>query len=158
MKTKFCVKVPKTRKVTIHGCVHVMDNGRKFNSTGGDIMEALEIALDENGNKIVVMLDIIFAGKQNIDWNEVEKYLEHFVGKLVGTASDGRFRENRKEEHFGDASNGWYCYTMRFAISVYNNDNCDGFADSICSDRARVNFIVYERDGKYGLLDDKGEN
>lgn len=36
-------------------------------------MEILEIALDENGSKVVVLPDIIFVGKQNIDWDEVEK-------------------------------------------------------------------------------------
>ena len=30
-------------------------------------METLEIALDENGNKVVVLPDIIFSNKQNID-------------------------------------------------------------------------------------------
>ncbi len=37
-------------------------------------MGTLEILLDENGNKIVVLPDIIFSNKQNIDWNEVGNY------------------------------------------------------------------------------------
>lgn len=49
-------------------------------------METLETALDENGNQVVILPDIIFSGKQNIDWNEVEKYLERFVGELVEIA------------------------------------------------------------------------
>lgn len=132
-------------------------------------METLEIALDENGNRIVVLPDIIFSNKQNIDWNEVEKYLEHFVGEpveiaetgdtiylgkdfpdeyvgskytrktkggrakakanaaqgireMVWIASDKRFRENQKEKHSNDAANGWYYYTTRFAMPVYDND------------------------------------
>ena len=136
---------------------------------GGNAMETLEIALDENGNKIVVLPGIIFSNKQNIDWNEVEKYLERFVGELVeiaetgdiiylgkdfpdeyagskytrktkggrakakanaaqgiremvGIATDKRFRENQKEKHSGDAANGWYYYTTRFAMPVYDND------------------------------------
>ena len=52
-------------------------------------METLEIALDENGSKVVVLPDIIFSNKQNIDWNEVEKYLERFVGELVEIAETG---------------------------------------------------------------------
>ena len=52
-------------------------------------MEALETALDENGNQVVILPDIIFSGKQNIDWNEVEKYLERFVGELVEIAETG---------------------------------------------------------------------
>ena len=49
----------------------------------------MEIALDKNGNKMVVLPDIIFYNKQNIDWNEVEKYLERFVGELVEIAETG---------------------------------------------------------------------
>lgn len=132
-------------------------------------METLEILSDENCNKIVILPDIIFSNKQNIDWNEVEEYLERFVGELVEIAETGdiicigkyfpneyvgskytrkmkggrakakanaaqgiremveiasekRFRENRKEKHSGDAANGWYYYTTRFAMPIYNNE------------------------------------
>ena len=36
---------------------------------------------DPNGQKIVVIHDIIFKGRQNIEWDEVEKYLKQFVGE-----------------------------------------------------------------------------
>ena len=127
-----------------------------------------EIARDGNGNRVVVLPDIIFTGKQNIDWDEVEKYLGRYVGQLVKIeetgdivylgknfpdeyagskytrqtkggrakakanasqgirgmveiASDKRFRENQKEKHLGDAANGWYYYTTRFAVPIYSN-------------------------------------
>ncbi|MCM1308081.1 MAG: hypothetical protein NC223_05730 [Butyrivibrio sp.] len=127
-----------------------------------------KIVSDKNGNKIVVLPDIIFNNKQNIDWNDVEKYLERYVGELVKIvetgdivylgkdfpneyagskytrkmkgsrakakanaaqgiremvriASDKRFRENRKEKHSDDAANGWYYYTTRFAVPIYDN-------------------------------------
>lgn len=80
-------------------------------------METLEIALDENGNKVVVLPDIIFSNKQNIDWNAAQG-----IREMVGIASDKRFQENRKEKHSGDAANGWYYYTTRFAMPVYDND------------------------------------
>lgn len=35
-------------------------------------MKKLEIIQDDYGNKVVVIPDIIFANKQNIDWDEVE--------------------------------------------------------------------------------------
>ena len=34
-----------------------------------------------DNKKIVVINDIIFKGRQNIEWSEVEKYLKQFVGK-----------------------------------------------------------------------------
>ena len=132
-------------------------------------METLETTLDENGSQVVVLPDIIFASKQKNDWNEMETYLECFVGELVeiaeigdiiylgkdfpdeyagskytrrmkggrakakanaaqgiremvGIASDKRFRENQKDKHSGNAANGWYYYTTRFAMPVYDND------------------------------------
>lgn len=44
------------------------------------------------------------------------------IREMVGIASDKRFRENRKEKHSGDAANGWYYYTTRFAMPVYDNE------------------------------------
>ncbi len=130
-------------------------------------MEALEVVLDKNGNQVVVLPDIIFSNKQNIDWNEVKQYLQHYVGKLVEIAqtedvvylgkdfpdeyagskytrrtkgarakanaaqgicelveiaSDKMFRKNQKEKHLGDAANGWYYYTTRFAMPIYDNN------------------------------------
>lgn len=35
---------------------------------------------DTNGNNIVVINDIIFKGKQSIQWNDVEEYLGRYVG------------------------------------------------------------------------------
>ena len=153
----------------IFGCVLLSVRVTMVSAQGRNVMETLEIALDENGSKVVVLPDIIFSNKQNIDWNEVEKYLERFVGELVeiaetgdiiylgkdfpdeyagskytrkmkggrakakanavqgiremvGIASDKRFRENRKGKHSGDAANGWYYYTTRFAMPVYDNE------------------------------------
>jgi len=37
------------------------------------------IVTDLQGNKIVQVKDIIFLGKQNIDWNSVEKYLKRYI-------------------------------------------------------------------------------
>lgn len=33
----------------------------------------METALDENGNQVVILPDIIFAGKQKIDWYFVKE-------------------------------------------------------------------------------------
>ncbi len=46
----------------------------------GGIMERnISVIKDVNGNKIVVINDICFKGRQNIDWNEVEQYLKRFL-------------------------------------------------------------------------------
>ncbi len=52
-------------------------------------METFVIALDEKANKVVILPEIVFTNKQNINWNEVEKYLEHYVGELVEIVETG---------------------------------------------------------------------
>ena len=44
------------------------------------------IAQDDSGHKIVVLPDIIFKNKRNIDWYAVEKYLHKYVGEIVTIA------------------------------------------------------------------------
>ena len=73
----------------ISGCALISVRVTMVATRGRNIMETPETALDENGNKVVILPDIIFSGKQNIDWNEVEKYLERFVGELVEVAETG---------------------------------------------------------------------
>ena len=63
--------------------------GKWYPSSRRNIMKTLEATLDENGNQVVILPDIIFSGKQNIDWNEVEKYLERFVGEWAEIAEVG---------------------------------------------------------------------
>jgi len=136
-------------------------------------LEKLEITVDSAGNNIVIIPDIIFSNKQNIDWKEVEDYLEKYIGEiveitqtsdiiyigkdfpdeysgskytrrakgarakakanavqgvreLVEIATEKAFRENHKEKHSSDAANGWYYYTTRFALPIYDNENKTG--------------------------------
>ena len=42
--------------------------------------------MDLNGNKIVIINDIIFKGKRNINWKEVENYLKRYVGEFFAIA------------------------------------------------------------------------
>lgn len=48
----------------------------------------VNIILDTDGNKIVVIHDIIFKNKQNISWNDVERYLRQYVGEFYTIAED----------------------------------------------------------------------
>ena len=41
---------------------------------------------------------------------------------MVEIATNKTFRENHKEKHKSDARNGWYYYTTRFALPIYNNE------------------------------------
>lgn len=41
----------------------------------------IEVATDSNGNKVAVINDIIFKGKRNVNWKDVEQYLRQYVGE-----------------------------------------------------------------------------
>ena len=38
----------------------------------------IQIVEDQAGHKVVVLPEILFRNKQNIDWNAVESYLEQY--------------------------------------------------------------------------------
>lgn len=44
--------------------------------------EKVQVVIDERGYKIVQINEIIFTGKQNINWNSVETYIKQYVGKF----------------------------------------------------------------------------
>lgn len=46
-------------------------------------MDKLDIVTDESGNKVVLLPEIIFSNKQNINWDDVEDYLGKYVGELM---------------------------------------------------------------------------
>lgn len=43
-------------------------------------------ALDKKGRKIVVINEILFYGKKRLPWDEVEKYLKQYIGKIIEVA------------------------------------------------------------------------
>lgn len=55
---------------------------------------AVEIKKDECGKRYVQINNIIFRGKQNIDWKAVEVYLRRYIGEIIEVA-DERFYINR---------------------------------------------------------------
>ena len=49
-------------------------------------------------------------------------FFEKGIPELIEIATNKRYKENMKEKHSLDAKNGWYRYTVRFALPVYNNN------------------------------------
>jgi hypothetical protein len=48
----------------------------------GEMMKRrIDIVTDLENRKIVVIHDVIFRGRQNIEWDEIKEYLKEFVGK-----------------------------------------------------------------------------
>lgn len=46
----------------------------------------ISVIKNVSGNQIVVINDIRFKGRQNIDWDEVKQYLKQYVGEFVEIA------------------------------------------------------------------------
>ncbi len=46
----------------------------------------MNVITDLDGNKIVVVNDIIFKGKRNVNWKDVEEYLKQYVGEFYEIA------------------------------------------------------------------------
>lgn len=49
----------------------------------------VDIVTDTEGHKIAVIHDTVFRNKQNINWDDVERYLGQYVGELYTIAEDG---------------------------------------------------------------------
>ena len=41
------------------------------------------IAIDKKGHKVVVINEILFKGRKQLPWKEVEKYLKRYIGAVV---------------------------------------------------------------------------
>ena len=46
----------------------------------------VNVIKDINGNSMVLINDIIFKGKRQIDWDDVKNYLEQYVGEFYEIA------------------------------------------------------------------------
>ena len=61
----------------------------KFESIyAGNEKRNVSLIQDADGNKIVVINDIVFKGKRSITWEDVEKYLKRYVGDIYSIAQD----------------------------------------------------------------------
>ena len=63
----------------------------------------INIISDLEGREIVVINDIRFKGKRNIDWEEVEQYLKEYIGEcyeVVETSDIYQFGFSRRIKGF----------------------------------------------------------
>ena len=57
----------------------------------------VRIIREEDGRELVIIDEIIFHGRRNIDWKAVEIYLRKYVGELVEVASTKEIISIRKD-------------------------------------------------------------
>ena len=81
-------------------------------------MDKLDIVTDESGNKVVLLPEIIFSNKQNINWDDVEDYLGKYVGELIEIAEtrDIIYIGNKFPDEYGGSS---YTRKTKGARTVY---------------------------------------
>jgi hypothetical protein len=95
--------------------------------------EKLQTVNDNNGNKVVVLPDISTIFPSEYKGSKYTKRLKGANAKAKANAVQGIcemleiatekcFMENKKEKHSGMAEKGWYYYTARFAVPIYNNE------------------------------------
>ena len=71
------------------------------------------------------------------------------ISELIQIASNKRFQENLKGKHSIDAKKGWYRYTVRFALPVYNRKG-----ELKSSNYFRIELLIrHAKDGKLYLYD-----
>ena len=51
----------------------------------------IHVIKDTNGNEIVIINDLIFKGKRNIDWDSVKQYLRNHIGEIYTIAATGEY-------------------------------------------------------------------
>ena len=59
----------------------------------------ISVIKDVNGNQIVIVNDIRFKGKRNIDWDEVEQYLKQYVGEFIEIAESKEIMTNIQDRN-----------------------------------------------------------
>ena len=88
---------------------------------------------DLDGNKIVVIHDIRFKGRQAIEWSDVEKYLKQYVGEAhiiestndmvyIGVDLPEEYAHSNYTNTLKGSKYGRYSYVTRFALPVYGEN------------------------------------
>lgn len=116
-----------------------------------------------DGKRVVIVNEIRFKGRQHIDWEDVEEYLKQYVGNYyeiletadkvyIGSDFPKEFKgsvDTYKEKHSADAKFGWYRYTSRFALPIYDNSG-----EIIRLNIFRIEMLIrHASDGKMYLYD-----
>ena len=88
----------------------------------------INVISDLEGNEIIIINDIRFKGKRRSDWEngtnaKAKANATQGIPMLIQCATNRRWQENYKSKHNVDAKFGWYRFTTRFALPVYNSNS-----------------------------------
>lgn len=103
-----------------------------------------KIVVNEKGQKVVCIEEIVFSCKRKVDWSGIEHLLKQYIGKtyVIDETDDAKF--------------GWYRCTVRFSIPI-----CDDKGNIVgCNNYQGRMIIRCDSDGKkylYDIIDIKKE-
>ena len=121
--------------------------------------QRIHIIQDENNKSIVLINDIRFKSRRNIDWNEIEEYLKEYIGNTyeiletcekiyIGNDFPDEFCHSKDKIRLkganekAKAKKGWYRYDTRFGIPKYDeNGELEGY--HIYSAKMRMENYIY---------------
>ena len=101
--------------------------------------QRIHIIQDENNKSIVLINDIRFKSRRNIDWNEIEEYLKEYILETcekiyIGNDFPDEFCHSKDKIRLkganekAKAKKGWYRYDTRFGIPKYDeNGELEGY-------------------------------
>ena len=107
--------------------------------------QRIHIIQDKNNKSIVLINDIRFKSRRNIDWNEIEEYLKEYIGNTyeiletcekiyIGNDFPDEFCHSKDKIRLkganekAKAKKGWYRYDTRFGIPKYDeNGELEGY-------------------------------
>lgn len=121
---------------------------------GGFFMErTVKVVKDLNGNKIAVINDIRFKGRQAIEWKEVEKYLKRYVGEahIIESTKDMVYIGADLPEEYTHSN---YTNTLKGANAKAKANAAQGISEmiEIATNKAHKDNYKekHNKDAKYG--------
>jgi len=113
----------------------------------------VNVVEDLDGNKIVVIHDIRFKGRQSIEWLDVEKYLKQYVGEvhIIESTKDMVYIGADLPEEYAHSN---YTNTLKGANAKAKANAAQGLPEmiEIATHKAHKNNFKekHKKDAKYG--------
>ena len=88
----------------------------------------VRIDINDKGQKVVIIDEIIFSCKRKINWGGVEQFLKQYVGKgySISETDDviyigSEFPDEYANSKYSHKIYGWYRCTIRFSLPICND-------------------------------------
>lgn len=74
----------------------------------------INIIVDADGNRLVLINDVVFKGKRNVNWDEVKTYLEQYVGDYyeIEETSEKVYIGNKLPDEYTGSESKKYCWEL----------------------------------------------